>query len=67
MIQVEGGTLKPHTPYRSHGDETVQYHYTAITRTGESAEFMTLDAAKWWLAMDCEITESRAYRKGLRQ
>lgn len=62
MIQVEGGTLNPHSPYRVHGQDTVAYHYTAVTRTGESAEFMTLDAAKWWLAMDNEILESRAHR-----
>ena len=53
MITVEGGTILK-----------AGSRYIAYTHSDEAGSFATLSAATHWLAMDYEITESRAKRKG---
>ncbi len=52
-LQVEGGTIEVYANY-----------IHASANDYEGAAFRTTSAARHWLAMDYEITESRAKRKG---
>lgn len=55
MIQVEGGTIEVYSTF-----------IHAVIDEYEGAIFVTISAARHWLAMDHEIKESIAWRKGLR-